>query len=615
MQIETKLLHLIDKYNVISFDIFDTLVKRNVARASDIFDRTEYYYNLSHENKVNDFRNTRILAEKTARSRTIDEEINIYDIYNYITFPKVDNNELLKIELEVELAHCQTNYSLKAVYDYAIKQNKFVAIISDMYLPQAIIEEILIKCGYSKYDKLYISSESKKTKRTGSLYDLFLSDTKIKAASVLHIGDNKRSDYFMPRMKGMHSYHIDRDKVNTLLLSKEDIFCSNNKILPFLNNNITCYRKESKAYRLGYELLGPLIVGFCSWIHSEDEKEVFDEIYFLARDMYLVIKAYNLLYGDEKTRYIEVSRKSVRNEYVRKKGKVEAVFDTLSRKRYSVNDVIDSMSLDQSKIRELVNPDLLDKSLEDIEPETRLSINNIILKMLNDSNDYSKRYLIKNGLANGKNALVDIGWHGTIQNIIEKIVDNPLYGLYFGSTKRKNYNNLLCKGYWFDYCDESLAKNKLAITYILEVMLFPNHGTTISYSIEDNEIQPQYDNFESTNQYFIKKFQKGALQFVEDISSSEILIDNVSSKEAVSPYEKLAFTPTYDLARIFGDLTLEDGKLYYLANPKPLYYYMSHPAAFANDYKVARWKEGFVKRLFPVIKDPHSLVCIIKEMH
>ena len=41
----------------------------------------------------------------------------------------------------------------------------------------------------------------------------------------------------------------------------------------------------------------------------------------------------------------------------------------------------------------------------------------------------------------GKVAIVDIGWHGTIQNMLEQLTDKSFKGLYFGNTKRKTYKN------------------------------------------------------------------------------------------------------------------------------------------------------------------------------
>ena len=58
----------IRKYPVVSFDIFDTLVKRNVSNPKGIFNVVEKKLNLRHpEAKIHDFCAMRVQAEQEAR--------------------------------------------------------------------------------------------------------------------------------------------------------------------------------------------------------------------------------------------------------------------------------------------------------------------------------------------------------------------------------------------------------------------------------------------------------------------------------------------------------------------------------------------------------------------
>ena len=47
-----KIKDLIDNYKIISFDIFDTLLKRNTIKPIDIFELVEKKYNLKNKNKI-----------------------------------------------------------------------------------------------------------------------------------------------------------------------------------------------------------------------------------------------------------------------------------------------------------------------------------------------------------------------------------------------------------------------------------------------------------------------------------------------------------------------------------------------------------------------------------
>lgn len=55
--------HILKKYNYISFDVFDTLIERDVPDPKDIFSIIE------KTTDETDFRNKRIKAEKIARSK------------------------------------------------------------------------------------------------------------------------------------------------------------------------------------------------------------------------------------------------------------------------------------------------------------------------------------------------------------------------------------------------------------------------------------------------------------------------------------------------------------------------------------------------------------------
>ena len=55
---------VLESYNYISFDVFDTLIKRNVGRPEDIFEIIEQSTN------INSFKEKRINAEFRARSKS-----------------------------------------------------------------------------------------------------------------------------------------------------------------------------------------------------------------------------------------------------------------------------------------------------------------------------------------------------------------------------------------------------------------------------------------------------------------------------------------------------------------------------------------------------------------
>ena len=72
----TSLIDQVKDYKIVSFDIFDTLLKRNVGRPSDVFSVMEYA-----NSDLMGFKNARIFAEQEARKESQYEEVTLNEIY------------------------------------------------------------------------------------------------------------------------------------------------------------------------------------------------------------------------------------------------------------------------------------------------------------------------------------------------------------------------------------------------------------------------------------------------------------------------------------------------------------------------------------------------------
>ena len=236
----------IKKYPVISFDIFDTLVKRNVPEPQAIFDVMEEKFNRRHpEGGIRGFREKRIQAERTARQLGDREEITFQQIYDQMDLSPELREEWMWLETETELQYCLPNYMLKELYDRCTAEGHIVVIASDMYLPRELVAQILENCGYLGYKKLYLSSEIGLRKRTGNLFDHMMRDLGVPARDIVHIGDGKRTDNLVPRRKGMGSLYIERQQLNTHFLREEVFSATNCPLYSFLNNNLPKYRSRS----------------------------------------------------------------------------------------------------------------------------------------------------------------------------------------------------------------------------------------------------------------------------------------------------------------------------------------------------------------------------------
>lgn len=203
------LLKKIDKYSVVSFDIFDTLIERDVVLPSEIFARTAKKY-LSDE-EVNDFVKNRMDAERKARALREDREANLEEIYHHL---KAEYDEfvvdLMEAEIAEEINSCQTKVKYFDIYEEVLKSKEHIFLISDMYLPEEVICRILDKCKITGYEKLYISNRYRVNKISGELFDIVKKENVIHNEAWLHLGDSFKADYLGARKAGIDAVLLSR---------------------------------------------------------------------------------------------------------------------------------------------------------------------------------------------------------------------------------------------------------------------------------------------------------------------------------------------------------------------------------------------------------------------
>jgi predicted HAD superfamily hydrolase len=153
-----------------SWDCFDTLVARRFFDPASIFDEVGKRLNIP------DFKKMRIYAEKKS-NRTFE------GIYHHL--PEISPN----VEFQVELEHCYGIVeNLKKVKDGDL-------IISDMYLTNDQVAQILKSCGLTANVSITVTYNGKKK---GWVWDTV-------PRPELHTGDNEISDVASPNQHNINS--------------------------------------------------------------------------------------------------------------------------------------------------------------------------------------------------------------------------------------------------------------------------------------------------------------------------------------------------------------------------------------------------------------------------
>lgn len=324
------------KHSVISFDIFDTLIVRPFWEPKDLFELLSKFYNEKNNIKTYiDFAKYRIMAEENIKkyknSLCNGEECTLAEIYDYIhevtSIPKKQLDQVMLEEQRMEEKYCYLRKTGKILFDYACALNKTVILTSDMYLPKNVIEEILSKNNISGYAKLYLSSELLYTKATGKLFDYVSDDLGVQFKNIVHIGDNYNTDIVNARKKGIVACHI--PKAQDVMSNRISVIDTNNMYSEMFENTRglvadirlqdTFARRTMNAvvankiyddpfasikyntqfnadpYYVGYFVLGRYILGCGKWIKELVKKQKYDKAVFVARDGYLIWKAYEMM--------------------------------------------------------------------------------------------------------------------------------------------------------------------------------------------------------------------------------------------------------------------------------------------------------------------------------
>lgn len=597
----------IKRYKVVSFDIFDTLLKRDVFKPRDVFRIVENNIKKRYQIDSN-FRKIRIEAEKRARERSLYPEITLDEIYAGLNDQSSDLYKALELEAESQVLHC--NYNIKPLYDSCIAAGKNVYIVSDMYLSEGFLEEVLKREGFDGYKTLIVSAKYRKTKRSGELFKAFLEKFGIDRNEVIHIGDSWHADFIGARKAGIKSIHIPRVTKNTLYTPVPDKNSGfeTRSLFAFINSRVGKFGNRDE--RFGYEVLGPVLYSYCQWIHNQYEaiKNSNSRLWFAARDMYLFKEAYKIIYGDKsEPDYLYISRRSLRPVLTYTTGKITESGEVFARGMYTIQEIAKKMGY---KVTELADETFNNdtkyniRALGEYAEVRRLLSSKIILDKEQELAALGIRYLKANGLFDSDIVLADVGWHGTTQYILKRIQESvsekgKLFGLYLGcldgTNERIGKNNYKA----FAFSEEERSNFPKGILLFESLILAP-HGSTVRYHDKGDAVIPVLGEPDNLTDYLIS-VQRGAVNFVKDYSNC-IFGNNIElyAQITTKAFVDMAMYPLKEELEKIGDMDYENFGIDKISAPKPMLAYIKRPKLLYSDLKYSPWRIGFLYRLFKI---------------
>jgi FMN phosphatase YigB (HAD superfamily) len=294
----------LDKYTIISFDVFNTIVFRACHEPSDVFAMVGQALASSFADwpyTSETYKSLRVDAEQRARSRHVaGEDCTFDEIFAEMPFAPDIIGFMKKAEIDCEKQVLYLNENMYCFMQHCVALGKTIVLVSDMYHSRAQIEEFLLSTGVDTtlIKKIYVSSEHGCFKQSGQLFDKLRSDYQhIEPEEILHIGDSTRADIEGANKAGIQGflYPVAEDEFGSLFSLERNVYGVRLGELTSLRklaskSNAEKDEAEQFFYEFGAKVIGPLYALFADWIISYATKCGISTILSFMREGALLTK-------------------------------------------------------------------------------------------------------------------------------------------------------------------------------------------------------------------------------------------------------------------------------------------------------------------------------------
>lgn len=597
------------RFEVVSFDIFDTLLHRLVLAPVDVFELIQLRAfedprSLLNSKYLDGFAQARMRAEAAARAHRITEhggegEITFDEIYDQWMQETGAARELadwlkaLELDCEARLLHASTEG--KTIYDAARATGSTILLISDMYLPSDFLRNVLVSQGFEGAADipLYVSGEVRLSKHMGTLYGhVGQAEGQTVGTHWLHVGDNSHGDVAKAREAGLSAYHATWAKIRNVQTVRSAAHgCGSfvQSLVTAMKEPHACSRMpQDPLERIGYQVWGPMLFGFVCWLLSEFKQKKIQHVVFVARDGWLMSKLMlrcleNLPDLNWTSEYLYMSRKTGYKTGVRDWHPERARYYVSGKSQTSAKRVFAAAGI-QAKdflgVLQSCGINDIDAILlkEQDKKSVVQALNAAHMDILRQNAAMRKTFgsFYDNAMeGRSRVALVDIGWVGNIQRCFMQSLRDPatsdrVFGYYLGLHRDHiSLNaelNMAMQG-WLNNSDRYEELNHALMSggvELLEFILTAPHGSTIDLEVGEKGILPvleKQEEQEKASQALAARAQAGVVRFVEDHA---FLLEWLSPETLANPawadaFLHLVTDPDDEALQCLAGITHSDG--------------------------------------------------------
>lgn len=426
---------------ILSLDCFDTLIWRSTNAPIDVFADL-----LLPDSSMGG----RMLAENAARLRAMAtsgaKEIHLREVYQF-HYPSADPETVERAvahELAQERNHAFAFAPTVALIREAKRRGLKVVIVSDMYWSEAELSaHIAWAAGddvLASIDRIFVSSEFGVGKCDG-LFKRVLAELKVRPEAILHVGDNYRADYAAPAPLGIHSVHLRQfepeadqrfrmEAAASIML--DPAARSTRPICQMHRAQIALRGPAESAVALGHDVIGPVMHTFALWLKAELDSASAQlgkpvRPLFVMRDGYLPFLAFDKMYPDAGAAKVELSRFVAFRASIKDAAALDYYLTEWST-QLPVHMMAKQLMLFKHEYAKFVKGDT--------EQDQRFSFARAVrkpelrAKIVSRCRAFTQKLVTHlDGLGVGHGdavMLVDIGYNGTVQNILTPVLQECL---------------------------------------------------------------------------------------------------------------------------------------------------------------------------------------------
>lgn len=552
----------------VSFDIFDTLLYKPFFEPIDLFNLIEeYFHEISPKSKYLRFSDIRQKSEQAAREKLElnnkgYEEVDLDEIYDEMKNTYHFTDEIVTLlkekEIELELKFIYKRNLIFEIYEMALSLGKKILFISDTYLSKDTVEKMVEYLGYTEYYKIYVSSDTRLLKSTGNLFNFVKKDLNITGAEVIHIGDDMKSDYIIANEAGFKGRYF--AKATDAFLNKLENRYTGNSVIDIYLSNPTDFRDKkyhlkysgvrtllgvvanklfdnpyipynrntefnSDPYFIGYYALGMHLFQLCNWMKNQMDKRKVNKIHFVAKDGYVVRKAFNIMFPEVETNYVDCSIQSLLPITFLERENIFYIEEVINFEEQSLETLKNMLFLickDDIDIHAIEQKGIIYNEKFKTRTECRLAIeilyDDIIDKeKLVNHCDKIKAYLKNNISEDG--ICFDVGYTGKTQVMICDALGFSVDTLYVHGIDEESVYNQRVGDFNIDFFYDFVPVTSAVVR---ETLLSGNKGICIGFEEKDGEIIPIIEKHDANyfSEFMISTIQQAGLDFVRDYNES-----------------------------------------------------------------------------------------------